>query len=118
MKAHRVADAYARYAELITAQIDALDRDEIEMLDGLGRQRAQLAEEIEAVGLDPSDPGSLAEVRRQMATCLEADLHLRQRLEVMHQENVVGTRRVDRWRKALSAYARRMPGTVAINAKP
>jgi hypothetical protein len=118
MQAHRVADAYARLAELIMAQVDALDRDEIETLDVLGRQRAQLADEIEAIGLDPSDPGSLAEVRRQMATCLEADMHLRQRLEVMHQENVVGTRRVDRWRKSLSVYARGMPGAVAIDVKP
>jgi hypothetical protein len=53
-----------------------------------------------------------------MATCLEADMHLRQRLEVMHQENVVGTRRVDRWRKALSVYARGMPGAVALDVKP
>jgi hypothetical protein len=115
--ARRITDAWARYAELISAQLDALEEDEIELVDALGRQRQQLADEIETLGFDGSDSEALAEVRRQVAACREADTVLRQRLASRHEENVVGTRRVDRWRKALHGYARGLPGAAAIDVK-
>jgi hypothetical protein len=48
---------------------------------------------------------------------MDADTQLRERLEGLRQENVVGTQRVDRWRKALSTYSRGMPGAAAIDVK-
>ena len=117
-QSRQAADAWARYAALITAQIEALDRDEFEMVGMLGQQREQLAGEIEELDLDGTEAADLAEIRQQMATCSEADQLLRQRLDELHQENVAGTRRVDRWRKALNVYSSRgRPGSAAIDVK-
>lgn len=113
----RPADAWARYAELVTAQLEALDSDELELVDALGRQREQLAAEIERIGLDASDAEGLAEVKRHMAASVEADVSLRQRLELAHRENADGTQRVSRWRAALHEYSRGLPGTGAVDVK-
>lgn len=115
--AHPMADACSRYAALITSQLEALDRDAVEDVGLLGSQREQLAAEIDALEFDGLDPEALDEVRRPLAACIDADTRLRERLEQMRRENVVGTRRVDRWRKALSTYSRGMPGAAEIDVK-
>lgn len=113
--AHRLVDAWARYAALITSQHEALDRDAFGDVGLLGSQREQLAAEIDGLVPDGSDPEALDEIRRQVAVCIDAHMRLRERLEQLRQENVVGTRRVNRWRKALRTYSRGMPGAAPID---
>jgi len=113
----RVVEAWARYAALVTSQLEALDRDEIETVGLIGTQRDQLAAEIDRLEFDGTDPATLEEVRRQLATCIDADALLRERLELLRRENVVDTRRVDRWRGALRTYSRGHPGAAAIDVK-
>jgi hypothetical protein len=115
--AHPVAEAYARYNALITSQLEALDRDELETVGLLGTQRAQLAAEIDRLGFDLEHPEVLDEVRRQLATCIDGDTQLRERLEALRRENVMSARRMDRWHKALRTRSRGRPGSALSDVK-
>ena len=102
-----LADAYARYAALISAQLEAVQQGDVETLGVLDRQRDLLAGEIDALrmGGPVPDPVEAAEAMRQIKTCLESDHRLRQHLSEL-QDEVLGTaQRLDHQRSAMRVYA-------------
>jgi hypothetical protein len=102
--AHRMADAYARYAGLIAAQLQALDRDAFDEVSLLGAQRERLASEIEALQLDGAGPDALEEIHHGLAACMEADAELRIRLDRHREASMIGARRANRWRMVLRRF--------------
>lgn len=104
-RAHRVAEAYARYAVLIASQIDALERDELATVGLLGAQREQLAAEIDALECDGIQHTVTDEMLRHLAAGVAADTQLRERLECLRLESSAARRRIDRWRQALKTYS-------------
>ncbi|MGH7506402.1 MAG: hypothetical protein ACRELX_12155, partial [Longimicrobiales bacterium] len=72
-----LADAYARYAHLVVAQLEALDEGDIGRVQSLALERDALALEID--GAEPAEtlttPGAapaLAEVRQAVARAAKA----------------------------------------------
>jgi len=68
-----LADAYERYAALIIAQLEAIERDEVDALELLSEQRARLADEIDAIASTQADLAADEEARQQLERCLAAD---------------------------------------------
>jgi molecular chaperone GrpE (heat shock protein) len=98
-----MADAYGRYAALIHAQLDALERGDVDAIEPLARERDSLAWQIDS--LDSAEQ-EIGETRRQLERCLQADLRLRRRLETLQAEVQNSTRRLDHDRAGLRIYAR------------
>lgn len=87
-----LADAWARYAHLVLAQVKALDEGDLDRVATLAAERAALASEIE--GRNPADqpqgPAAdrlLAEVRHNLLRATEADRSLRLRLRELRAES-------------------------------
>jgi hypothetical protein len=105
MKPHgRLADAYGRYAAIITAQLEAVEKGDDGTFAELAGQRDALATAIELHD-DVMGDAEAAEVRRQIEACLQADLRLRDRLDRIHAESLSATRQIDRNRAAIRSYA-------------
>lgn len=101
-----LADAYSRYARLITGQIEALERDDLLAVETLAGQRDHLAGAIDALrttsqGTDASEDAVLCVVE----SCLQADVRLRRRLEQLQAQLHRSAGRIDRDRAAMRVYA-------------
>jgi hypothetical protein len=96
-----LADAYGRYAALIGSQIEAIERGDFDAVEPIARMRDDIAAEI--VSLPPADADDSA-ARRQLESCLQADLRLRRRLESLQADVRNATRRLDQDRAGLRVY--------------
>lgn len=101
-----LADAYGRYAALITLQLEAIDRGDLDALEPLAQQRDLLADEIDVLrAAGTSDAAELNAAVRSLESCIQADLQLRSRLEKLQAEIVRRSGRADRDRVAIRTYA-------------
>lgn len=104
-----LADAYARYAHLVLAQLQALDTGDLDRVATLAAQRDALAGEIDGrkplAELDGAAADRfLAEARHNLMRAAEADRSLRRRLRELKQES----------REAIDGAARAAERTAAI----
>lgn len=101
-----LADAYARYADLITAQIDAIESGDHDVFVSLTQERDQVARDID--GMHAEDPVSSAETAREerprLEAALAADVQLREKLSAIQHESLDGARSIDRNRDAIRSY--------------
>jgi hypothetical protein len=100
----QLADAYERYATLISAQLEAVERNEVEALEALFQQRARLAEEIDAIASSQADLAADEEARQQLERCYAADLRLRARLSTIRDGAMSGVRQLAERRIAARTY--------------
>lgn len=102
-----LADAYSRYAELITAQISAVEAGDLEAFATFTRERDAIARSIDSI--HAQDPGSASELARSLLPQLEAalvlDVRLRERLEAIHHESLAGAQSIHRNRGAIRSYS-------------
>jgi hypothetical protein len=100
----RLADAYERYAALIIAQLEAVERGEVDALETLFEQRARLADEIEAIAVAQENLSADEEARQQLERCQAADLRLRARLGAIRDGALSGVRQLAERRLAARTY--------------
>ncbi len=101
----RLADAYARYAALIIAQLEALEAGDIEALEPLARQRADVAGEIEETTAAAGDEARTdVAARVQLERCHAADVRLRARLGTLRADALAAVRRIGRDAAAARSY--------------
>lgn len=86
-----LADAYARYAHLVLAQIQALDEGDVDRVESLAAERSALAAEIDGADAaraleTPGGERLLAAVRHALTRAAEADARLRRRLGELRSE--------------------------------
>jgi hypothetical protein len=101
----RLADAYQRYAALIIAQLEAVERGEVDALEPLFQERAQLADEIDAIPATPEELAADEEARQQLERCQAADLRLRARLGAIRDGAMQDVRQLGERRAAARTYA-------------
>jgi hypothetical protein len=110
-----LADAYGRYADLINAQIDAIDAGDLDSFASLTRERQDLARDID--GMHSADPDGSADAAREALPRMEAaladDVRLREKLAAIQSESLDGARSIDRNREAIRSYA--MPAGLGEN---
>ena len=87
-----LADAYARYAHLVIAQLEALDDGDLDRFAGLAVERDALATTIDGQkpalsDLGPAADRILAEARHNLMRAADADRSLRRRLSEMSAES-------------------------------
>lgn len=100
------AQAFARYAALVTRQLEALELDELHELDSIADERAALQEEIEELGaFAPLSPEHATELREALAAARRSDGALRQQLRTGREAALEAIRAHGRARPALTAYA-------------
>lgn len=100
-----LADAYARYAGLVVAQLEALEAGDLEALEPLARRRADLAGEIEQAAAGVPDAARYAvDVRVQLERCHAADVRLRARLGTLRADALAAVRRIGRDTAAARSY--------------
>jgi len=104
-----LADAYGRYAALITDQLAAIERGDETAFEIATRQRDLLARSIDGMNSDALDAEEALEVRRQVDACLDADHQLRDRLGSIHAESLAAARRLEGNRAAIRSYATHVP---------
>jgi hypothetical protein len=115
MKRHTgFADAYARYAELISAQLAAIDSGDLDSFTALTRERQDLATAID--GMHATDPAASADsaylAMPGLEAALAADGKLREKLAAIQHDSLDGARSIDRNRDAIRSYASHAePGT-------
>jgi len=102
-----LADAYARYADLIAAQLAAIENDEFDEFTSLTHEREALARSIDS--MHAVDPDGSAEIARAAMSHLEAalaaDVMLRERIDRIQNDSLDGARAIGRNRKAIRSYA-------------
>jgi hypothetical protein len=110
-------DAYRRYAELLAAQLSALEGGDLDAFDALAELRDRLAEEIDAGPTlpsewrhDPTAPSDpevdrlLVEAQHALARCAEADQLVRQRLQGLRAETLAAIRSIEGRQPAVRQY--------------
>jgi hypothetical protein len=101
-----LADAYGRYAELISAQLEAVDAGDLDTFARFAHERTAVARAIDDIHAE--DPEVSADVAQAMLPKLEAalllDVRLRERLELIHDASLDGARSIDRNRVAIRSY--------------
>ncbi|MFS8636626.1 MAG: hypothetical protein FWJ74_00980 [Gemmatimonadota bacterium] len=110
---------YARYAELIVAQIEALRADDLERFRALAEERDAVARRIDAIvdddltGDDSEDRANreevdrlIGEVRLLLEQCRDHDQQLREELARMRDEAREALGDLDRRRPQVEAYVR------------
>lgn len=101
----RLADAYARYAGLVVAQLEALEAGDLDALEPLARRRAELAGEIERTAAEAPDAArSDVAARVQLERCHTADVRLRARLGTLRADALAAVRRIGRDTAAARSY--------------
>ncbi len=110
---------YARYADLIVAQIEALQAEDLERYRSLAEERDELARQIDAVQgpevdgaededrVDPDEIDRLmGEVRLLLERCREHDARLRDQITRMRDEARDALGQLERRRPHVEAYVR------------
>jgi len=110
-------DAYRRYAELLAAQLAALEGGDLDAFDALAELRDRLAAEIDAgpalppewqhdlaTASDPEVDRLVAEAQHALAQCAEADRNVRQRLQGLRAETLAAIRSIDGRQPAVRQY--------------
>lgn len=101
-----LADAYARYAELISAQLDAIEAGDLDAFAGFTRERDAVARSIDSIHAE--DPAAGTDIASELLPRLEAaltlDVRLRERLDRIHEESLAGAQSIDRNRAAIRSY--------------
>ncbi len=106
----RIADAYGRYATLIAAQLAAVEAGDESGFESLADERDRLAAAIMTLqDEDEVSAEEAVEVRRQIESCLEADVRLRARMEALHARSLAAAKQVDGNRAAIKSYAGATP---------
>jgi hypothetical protein len=108
------ADAYSRYADLISAQLAAIDAGDLDSFTTLTRERRDLATAID--GMHAADPAAGADIATVaipgLEAALAADARLREKLAAIQHDSLDGARSIDRNRDAIRSYASHAePGT-------
>jgi chromosome segregation ATPase len=106
-----LADAYARYAHLILAQIHALEEGDVARVEALAAERSELAAEIDGadaarVSEMPGTERLLAAVRQALARAAEADARLRARLGELRTETREAIGQTDHAAERIATLAR------------
>ena len=106
MSAHgKLADAYGRYATLISAQLEALDAGDSSAFEDLSRERDALADTIDAIHEQERPAhGQLEELRTLVQQCVNADRKLRARLEQLRSEHLGQAKQIEANRAAIRSY--------------
>lgn len=102
-----LSDAYARYADIVTAQLNAITAGDLDEFEALSGQREQVARSIDS--LTAAEPvlsreealGSLPKLEVAML----ADSKLRARIEVLHADGLAAAREFDGNQAALRSYS-------------
>jgi hypothetical protein len=101
-----LADAYTRYAELVAAQIAAIEAGDLDGFTSLTHERDRLAHDID--GMQADDPEGSADIATQampeLEAALAADILLREKLAAIQGESLDGARSIDRNRDAIRSY--------------
>lgn len=104
MSAH--VEAFARYASLVSRQLEALDGEDLETVESLAAERDEVQRAIEGLGPLPALTPELAtQLREMLAMARRNDQALRQRLLVARQEALEAVRLSGRTHAQLTAYA-------------
>jgi hypothetical protein len=117
-----LADAYARYAHLVHAQLLALDDGDLERVASLATERDALASEIDGrkAGDDPLPVGAdrlAAEVHASLQRAADADRTLRRRLRELRGEALDAVRASEDATDKAVAAARSYTSTAASGTR-
>ena len=115
-------EAYERYATLVRAQIDALERGDLDAFGTLLRQRDALARELGGPAHAAPAPGAAmaqhaAALREALERCAEADRRLLERLHAMRAEARDRLRRLEARRPRIGAYLRSGPRAPRLDVR-
>lgn len=120
---------YARYADLIVAQIDAIQAEDLERFRSLAEERDAVARQIdeapeqEADGteedrVDPDEIDRLmGEVRLLLERCREHDARLRDQITRMRDEAREALGRLERRRPHVEAYVRAQDAASRVDVR-
>jgi hypothetical protein len=115
-------EGYVRYAALVRAQIQALERGDLDAFGTLLRQRDALARELGGAAPAGAEPaagtaGHAAVLREALERCAEADRRLLERLHAMRAEARAGLRRLEERRSRIGAYLRGGPQAPRLDVR-
>ena len=115
-------EAYERYAALVRAQIDALERGDLDAFGMLLRQREALARELDGPACAGPEAGAAtaqhaAALREALERCAEADRRLLERLRAMRDEARGRLRRLEARRPRIGAYVRSGPRAPRLDVR-
>lgn len=115
----RRIEAYARYASLMHAQLEALDAGDLDRFTSLTEDRRRIAAEVDGEGSapagqdapfaaeadDPAIDALIRAARRELMRCLEADRRIDERLRRMRKESLDRIRGLDASQHGIHSYA-------------
>ncbi|HLU24510.1 MAG TPA: hypothetical protein VKZ58_02205 [Longimicrobiales bacterium] len=127
----RRIQAYARYASLMHAQIEALDAGDLDRFTSLSEDRRRVAAEVDGDGLTPDGQGAalasgaddpvigelIRAARRELMKCLEADRQIDERLRRMRKESLDRIRSLDASQHGVQSYVRTEPTRPALDVR-
>jgi hypothetical protein len=115
-------EAYERYAALVRAQIDAVERGDLDAFGALVRQREALARELDGPAYARLEPVAAtaqraAALREALERCAEADRRLLERLHAMRAEARDRLRRLEARGPRIGAYLRGGPRAPRLDVR-
>lgn len=105
-------DPYVRYTAVLTAQLEALDADDLARFAELADERDLLAREMDATGASGApaaadraiDETARESVRGTLETCVDLDRRILERLRGLREETLRAIRELDARRPRVRGY--------------